>query len=278
MKIKNQSVTKVTRFLRKNKATICSVVAAVGVVAVGVLSANGALKAEEILREAKDEGKKEKLVKVLPHLIPPIAATGITVALIFMSDSTNKKTQAALLSAYTLSTQKLMRYRSTVKEVCGEDQAKQVDEKIFQDKISEWESAAEKHICANDPVGKDDCLFYDEYSGRYFWSTPEKVKDAEYWINRSFTGLYTVTLNDFYRLLGIDEIDGGDEIGWDSYLGEVYFGYQWIDFDHREHPAPDVDTPACCEIFMPFYPHILDERVLRKQFDEAAKTGILRLA
>ena len=268
MKIKIPEGKQIAKFFRKNKATIFSVAAAVGVVAVGVLSANGALKAEDILIEAKDEDKKEKLVKVLPHLIPPIAATGITIALIFMSDATNKKTQVALLSSYTLTTQKLMRYRSTVKEVCGEEQAKAVDEKIFQDKFAEWEAAAESKICANDPVSKDDCLFYDEYSDRYFWSTPEKVSDAEYFINRSFIGNYTVTLNDFYRLLNIDEIDCGDEIGWDSYLGEVYFDYKWIDFEHYEHPAPDADTPACCEIFMPFYPHALDEELLQKQFDE----------
>jgi len=265
----------VVSFVKKNKATIFACVGAVGVVATAVLSANAALKAEDILRQDKESNadKKTKALHIVPKLIPPVLAAGTTIAFIFMSNAANKKTQAALAGAYTLAVHKLTDYKAAVKKVCDEETVKKVDDELWVKRYSQWESVAANKICANDPVGKDDQLFYDEFSERYFWSTPEKVKDAEYYLNWLFTGNGTVTLNDFYRLLEIDELPFGEEIGWDNYLGEVYFGYCWIDFEHLEHvpPIDEIDTPPCCEIFMPFYPHSLDEEELERECGELYK-------
>lgn len=266
----------VAKFFKKNKATIFACVGAVGVVATAVLSANAALKAEDILRQDKESNadNKTKALHIAPKLIPPVLVAGTTIAFIFMSNAANKKTQMALASAYTLAVHKLTDYKSAVKKVCDEETVKKVEDEVWVKRYSQWEAAAESKICANDPVGKDDELFFDEFSERYFWSTPEKVKDAEYYLNRLFTGNSVVTLNDFYRLLEIEEMPFGDEIGWEAYLGEVYFGYKWIDFEHLEHipeAYDDVDNPPCCEIFMPFYPHSLDEEELEREFAINAK-------
>ena len=266
----------ISKFCKKNKATIFACIGAVGVVATAVLSANAAIKAEDILRHDKEQNadKKTKVLHVAPKVIPPVLAAGTTIAFIFMSNAANKKTQMALASAYSLAMHKLNNYRSAVKEVCDEETVKKIDDKLWVDKYAAWEAAEENKICANDPVGKDDELFYDEFSERYFWCTPEKVKDAEYYLNRMLVGNGPVVLNDFYRLLGIEELPFGDDIGWDLYLGEVYFGYTWIDFEHIEYMPEaynDVDNPPCCEIFMPFYPHSLDEEELKKECSELYK-------
>lgn len=251
-------------FCRQHKTTILSCISATGVVATGILSARGGIKAEKILAEMKshDEtfyydnepvnipvsySKWKKAVRLVPALLPPVLTAAGTIALIFVTDAQNRQAQAALAGAYALMAKKLAEYKEAVKDIYGEDANRQVEEAIAKKRLEDNDILAEERA-------EDAKLWYDHFSERYFWATDAEVSDAEYYANRIFRMQGYLTLNEFYRLLPLDEVPCGDELGWDEYIGEVCYGYTWIDFGHISREAED-GTHAYTELFMPFPPH-----------------------
>ena len=262
--MKNQILEKTCRtvftFCKQNKSTILSCVSAAGVVATGVLSARGGIKAERILEEQKhftrDDGviitcapvpKWKTAAKLVPALLPSVLTAAGTIALIFVTDAQNRQAQVALAGAYAMMAKKLAEYKETVKEVHGEDKAKEI-EKIIAEKHLDNDILAEERA-------EDAKLWYDHWSERWFWATYEEVSDAEFFANRIFRMQGYVTLNDFYNLVpGLTPIPEGDELGWDEYVGEVCYGYTWIDFDHIDHNESD-ESLSYRELYFPFAPH-----------------------
>ena len=91
-------------------------------------------------------------------------------------------------------------------------------------------------------------LFYDDFSGRIFESTIEKVQEAEYNLNRDLSMQGYATLNQFYDYLGLVPIDGGDDLGWSSGMNFDYYWQEWIDFGH--HKTTMGDDLECSMITM----------------------------
>jgi len=296
-------------FCRRNKSTILSVVSAAGVVATGVLSARSGIKAEKILSarkndisntepslyeggdifnesivaayrrrhphtELSDEAIVAKCVKraadidavkrLIPSLLPPVLTAAGTIALIFFNDAQNRQAQAALAGAYALMAKKLADYKAEVKDIFGEESDRKVEDAIAEKRLEDNDILAEERA-------EDAKLWYDQFSERWFWATDAEVSDAEYYANRILKMQGFITLNDFYHLLphALDEIPGGDEIGWDEYIGEVCYGYTWIDFEHIDHNEADPER-SYRELYFPFQPHpfIEEEIEMEKEYEQ----------
>ena len=95
---------------------------------------------------------------------------------------------------------------------------------------------------------------HPEY-GSYFNATVDKVLRAEMEVNRQFILTGQVNLNFFFNQLGINTVEGGDDLGWSAELGQEYYGYSWIDFEHFD--AKLEDGLECTIITTPFLPSIL---------------------
>ena len=265
-------------FCRQHKSTILSVASAVGVVATGVLSARGGIKAEKILEQEndyiwevdypikgvdhlKDIGpvpKWKKAVRLIPALLPPVLTAAGTIALIFFNDAQNRQAQAALAGAYALMAKKLADYKAEVKDIFGEEADRKVEDAIAVKRLEDNDILAEEHA-------EDAKLWYDHFSERWFWATGEEVSDAEFFANRIFRMQGYLTLNDFYNLVpGLSPIPEGDEIGWDEYVGEVCYGYTWIDFEHIDHNEAD-DARSYRELYFPFTPHPFYEEAIEME-------------
>ena len=95
-------------------------------------------------------------------------------------------------------------------------------------------------------------MFYDSFSKRYFESSVNRVIQAEYYLNRDFAFGGRISVNYLYELLGLEPIDGGDDIGWglDS-------GLCWVDFNHYKSVLDD--GLEIYVIDMNFLPDIFDE-------------------
>lgn len=101
--------------------------------------------------------------------------------------------------------------------------------------------------------------FHDELIE--FESTPETVLEAEAMTNRNMRVLGgEITFNEMLETFGLGKVPGGDVEGWNDYLGEIYFGYKWIDFVHRIRTL--ADGRKAIFIDMPFAAHPLDEEEL----------------
>ena len=216
-------------FLSRNASTILTCVGGVGVVATTVLAVKATPKALTLLKEAKEEKGEEltklEVVKVAAPVYIPTALVGAsTLACMFGATILNKRQQAALISGYALIDNSYKEYKNKVKELCGEDTDSLVRKEVAKDKYEKTDISVNDHMQ----------LFYDEFSGRYFESTTEKVLIAESKLNKSVTNDWGAYLNDFYELLGLPPTDYGDYMGWSS--SELYDTYwsSWVEFEHNK--------------------------------------------
>lgn len=266
---------KAGRTLKKASPTIMTCIGAIGVVVTAVLAVKAAPKATNILDEAKkrrednlsNEGEKssdlpikEKVALTWTCYIPTTIAGITTICFIFGANVLNQRQQASLISAYALLDQSYRNYKRSVQNVFGEEGHKNVLEDMSVQKVDPDHTitviGAFENSTIDFNIPEEEHLFYDVFSDRHFTSTIGKVLQAEYHINRTFMINGCVTLNDFYSFLGLDEIEGGDKIGWEvDYDNEFY----WIDFNHSVSYLDDgVDRPQieCLMIEFPIQPSI----------------------
>ena len=115
------------------------------------------------------------------------------------------------------------------------------------------DALAEERYKENDiMVSNGKQLFFEEYSGRFFESTEEDVVLAEYHFNRNFVLRGYAELNELYEFLNLSPTESGAVLGWSIGAGEVFYGYQWIDFEHRK--VIREDGAEYYAITMPFIP------------------------
>lgn len=221
-------------FFKRNSSTILTCIGAVGVVGTSVMAVKATPKAAVLLEEAEKE-KGERLTKLEavrvagPVYIPSIIMGASTIACIFGANALNKRSQAALMSAYALMDNSYKEYKNKVAELYGEDSNSKVREGIAKDNYDE-------HIIE---ASSNKELFYDYYSGRYFESTIEDVQRAEYRINRNLVMRDYAYLNEFYEELGLDTIESGWDLGWSPGMNLDHYWQSWVDFTHEKVTMDD---------------------------------------
>jgi hypothetical protein len=111
--------------------------------------------------------------------------------------------------------------------------------------------------------GKRKETFVFKFDGHdiLFESTLLDVLSSEYNVNRCFIGLGEITFNEMLDVFHLQDRhqEGGDDVGWQAYLGEAFYGYTWIDFEHRRGM---LDGKPVTFIDMPFDCHALTEEEL----------------
>lgn len=222
------------RFVKRNASTILTCIGGVGVVATTITAVKATPTAIKLLEEAKakkgeDLTNLEKVCVAGPSYIPTLLLGASTIACIFGANALNKRQQAALVSAYALLDNSYKEYRGKLKELYGNDADRHIREEIAKDHYADQEIT----------VDDDKRLFYDAFSERYFETTAEQVRDAEYFLNRELNSYCVVTLNEYYDKLGVPTIPGGDEIGWASGMLYEYYDRSWIDIIYHKTTLDD---------------------------------------
>lgn len=228
-------------FLKRNASTILTCVGSVGVVATSVMAVKATPKALKSL-EAAEKQKGEKLTKLEvvktagPAYIPAALIGVSTIACIFGANTLNKRQQASLMSAYAVLNSSYTDYKKKVKELHGEEGEFEVRSAIVKDKY-------EQEDITDEDDGKQ--LFYDSYSERYFRATNETVVRAQYNINKILAEDCYASINEFYDELGIDQVPGGDAVGWSSaQMSDMY----WSSWIHFWYEKVDLDDGMVCYI------------------------------
>lgn len=80
------------------------------------------------------------------------------------------------------------------------------------------------------PKEKFAFLFDDKFIE--FEATLVDVLYAEYDVNKLFKNKGDVTFNQLLQIFKQKEVSRGDDFGWDEELGDVWYGYSWINFEH----------------------------------------------
>lgn len=247
-------------FLSKNASTILTIVGGVGVVGTAVLAATATPKAIALVEEAKAEKGEEltawETVKAAGPAYIPAAAAGVgTLTCIFGANVLDKRSQAAITSAYALINEAHNRYKGKLKELYGEEAHNKIVDSIMVEK------AEEMRVCNYNLTSYCDLsiadgtseprLFYDEYSNRFFETTVEQVMNAEYHLNRNFVLRGFAYLNELYEFLGLEPTDYGSKVGWSIDDDGIF----WIDFNHRK-ALLDNETLEAIIIETPWGPSI----------------------
>lgn len=221
-------------FLKRNSGSILTGIGAAGVVVTSVIAVKSTPKAIHILEEAKKE-KGEDLTAIEtirtagPIYIPAIISGVSTIACIFGANILNKRSQAALASAYMFLDNSYKEYKNKVSELYGDDANNNIREEIAKDKYKDY----------NKSFTDDKQLYFDEYSGRYFQSTPEDIQKAEYELNRTLSIDDEAYLNDWYKYIGLDPLDHGRDFGWSTGINYEQYWQSWIDFSHTKTVLDD---------------------------------------
>lgn len=230
----NKLVHRASLYVRRNAPTILTCVGGIGVVATSVMAVKATPKALQLLEEAKAEKggdltTLEVVVAAGPVYIPAVVTGVATIACIFSANFLNKRSQAALTSAYALIDNSYREYKKKVEELYGKEADAQVKKEIAKDK--------HKKADIQEEDGK--LLFYDEFSGRFFNATMEDVLRAEYHVNREIDNLGWATLNEFYLKAGLEPIEGGFDVGWTEEENRARYWQSWVDFSQPKSILDD---------------------------------------
>ena len=158
------------------------------------LAIHRTLKLPEVLKETAKEPKIEQ-VKAVAKLYLPVAAVGtITLAALSGSNSVAMKQRSAMAGALGL-----MRDREP--------------------KDPKERPTPNLGVMPPKSVipGDGDILYYENYTGRWFMSDSEKIRDVERRLNNAYSENGYVCLNELYKMLGLKQTDFGEEVGWSSF-------------------------------------------------------------
>lgn len=241
--------------LYRSSPTILTVVASVGVIVTTITAVRATPKAVKLLKEAELE-KGENLTKVEiirvagPSYIPSALLGISTIVCIFGANTLNQKKQASLMSAYAMLNESYKQYRKSAKIVYGEDADDKIHAEMAKDAmVSTYDWGYQVYNMDMDSESER-LLFYDLASKKYFRTTMAAVLNAQYHVNRNLAIKGDCSLNEYLSFLGIEGIDGGDDLGWDiSYMAEEMECY-WLDFDNYKSTLEDgleciiIDTMA----------------------------------
>lgn len=206
------------RFLKKNSATILSVVGSIGVITTAYFSGKNSIEAYK----AQQEENRDPKLSDVKYYIPTVSSGAITIGCIMGSNAISQKRQASLIAAYGVLRSRYLAYQKKVKELYGKEADTTVKEELVKESCSDTLKPKKDQVY----------LFYDEVSDRYFEKTMAEVLDAEYLANRSLSKDGYVNLNDFYSFLGLEKTQMGEILGWSIGSTDGMQGYAWIDFSH----------------------------------------------
>lgn len=217
-------IPKVQTFLKNNGATVLTCAGALGVVATAIAAVKATPKVVKILEKTKEE-KGNNLTKLetfkiaAPAYIPSVLIGTATISCIFGANVLNKKQQASLIGLYSLLDSSYKNYRSTVKELYGDDADTKVVMKMMENQSKTIE------------LNENKLLFMDAYSLQIFESAKEDVIQVEKDINDLLDTRGYVLVSEYNELLGIKSIDMDYDIGWSkSYLNSC--GKDRIEFEY----------------------------------------------
>lgn len=220
-------------YIRRNQATIQTILGVVGVATTAILTAEATSKAIGIMRfelgydpntgEGEKPSAKDVVKETWKCYIPAVISGSATIVCILSANKLNKDQQTALTSAYIFLDNTYQEYRKKVEELYGEDADRVVRHSIFKEHAPEIPKVQYEETR----------LFYEDHHGQIFERTMAQVIDAEYQLNKIFSQNGEASLNDFLRFLDLPEVPYGDTMGWSQQCICDFYNPVWIDFSHE---------------------------------------------
>ena len=211
-------MSSVSSTLRKEApliATGVAVISTVAAVALGVkagMEARSELDRAEELREGRGQEpmtRTQQAQFTWKIYIPPAAATLVAIGATITLHKVGMNRTASAMALYSLSESAFGDYRRKVIEHMGEDKHKEVRKAVAQEKI-------DKTAPSNLIISGNEVMCYDTYSGHYFVSNMQDIKECVNDFNVKVINEMYASLTDLYELMGITVSTMSDSVGWTS--------------------------------------------------------------
>lgn len=191
----------------------------------------------------KDEMKQSYIqeAKDLAPVYLPVGLVGVaSVGCILMANKIHADRQAAVMAAYSISTETLARYQDKVVAKLGEEVHKDILNETTKEMARDHTPEDLNPDTIVNPEGTVRC--YDTVTGRYFFSSKERILAAESEVNKRLINEIRVPLQEFYYELGLEEkFSLAENAGWD--ISNPYYNAGNMDIYFT--PMLDDDRNPC---------------------------------
>ena len=266
--IVEKATRKIGSFMIKNGPIILTGSAVAGTVLTAVFSGKAAIKAKDViaLHEMDEELKCERIEQekggiVTEHLvyyrkrtlwekvkltwrcfIPPVLMGAATISCICGANTIHTKRNIALATAYNISEEAAREFKEKVRETIGEKKIDKIEHDIAQDHVNKAEY--DEGIVTY--TGDGDQLMYDWWSQRYFKSSRTIIEKKIITLQkRMLATRKPITMNDFYKELGLSPMPIGDDFGF-KYHKDV----DEEDLEVSYYPVFGPDQQPCTEVLV----------------------------
>lgn len=208
--------TEVLRFTADNSPLLLTVAGTGAIVATGVTAYRAGYENGHNQYSLRD--KEDLREGAWRPVVSPIFSGIVAIGCIISVQQIGVRRAAALAAAYTISDQAFQEYKAKVVETLGKKREQGIRDTIAQDRVDRTKGSSEIVIAS----GKVLCM--DLYSGRYFESTVEAIRQAQNDLNYTVLNDGYASLSQFYELVGLAPTKGSEEVGWVSMkLMEIKF-------------------------------------------------------
>lgn len=236
--------------LRRNSPLILSIGGLVGLVATVIFTFNDAPKAVKALEEQKEDSVYEptlveKAMVVAPICWKSIVAGSATAFCILFSNYISRKQQAALFGAAMFSSQMLERFKKHMPKEQLEEVETKIAKEDYLNATAIKEIVRTQNIDPNDLDMLKEKLFYDIYTGEWFYSTEAAVKENLYQFQRSFAIDSKIGINDYTDILGITTNENKKKFAMYGFNSWMFFDdgrLPWIDIILKDDIIDDYET------------------------------------
>jgi hypothetical protein len=219
MDFRSLPIRRLEKFLVDNSPAILTGIGSAGIIASAFFTAQATIKAVRIVDKAQEDREEDGLAPltsleisrlVWRLYIPPALTTVSSVACVIFSQRVSDRRTAALAAVYKISEEAYERYRAGVVSKLGEKR-----EDIIRAEV------AKKHVDSKPGVnevvfiGSGEVLCFDAYTGRYFRSDIETIRQVQNNLNCGISsGGSCVSLSTYYEAIGLAPTAFSDDVGW----------------------------------------------------------------
>lgn len=226
MKIEN-GLKNAKIFINKHSPEILTGIGIAGMISSTILAVKATPKALDLIAAKKEElntmdlSIKDTILCTWKLYLPSAISTLTSVSCLIVACNVNRKRNAALMTAYSLSESAFRTYRDEVIKTIGEKKEKKLRDNINQEMINNKPIEKNQVIITK----KGNTLCQDCISGRYFRSDLDTIRKVVNELNRKMMTENYISLNEYYDAIGLDHIKDGDNLGWriETGLIEVSF-------------------------------------------------------
>lgn len=216
-----QEVAKhIERVAKDNAPVILTAIGVTGTVSTAIFASKASFRAAELIREHEEaqgtsEDAKDRLIErtkiTWPLYIPAVGVGTATIACIIFANQIGTRRAAAMAAAYSMSEKAFGEYREKVVEKIGAAKEQEARDELAQERVERNPLGSQVIV-----MNEREVLCFDQYTGRYFNSDMETLKQAQNKINYRMIRENYASLNDFYDCVGLDWVPTGDDLGWNS--------------------------------------------------------------